>query len=168
VKNTPTVGQASHQYTHQAAPDAEHLLCTTLTAGLHSVRAPQDTVKATAPVNAQRKARVTQKDAFHRVLVQRPGAAKRTTVSLSPTQYNHALKFAYGDRKLLNTSIRAAALTVPPGRPQDFSRDVRKKLLKQLHGAFRPELVPKFGSAEVALAAENNELWSAVERGGTV
>ena len=108
------------------------------------------------------------KDTFHRVLVQRPGADKRTTVSLTQDQYTHALKFAYGDKKLLNTSIRAAALTVPPGRPQDFSRDVRKKLLKQLHGAFRPELVPKVGNAEVALAAENNELWSVVERGGTV
>jgi hypothetical protein len=46
MTNTPTVGQDPRQSAQQDAPDAAHLLCTTPTAGLHSVRTSQDTPDA--------------------------------------------------------------------------------------------------------------------------
>jgi hypothetical protein len=118
-------------------------------------------------IKSARKQR-SQPDTFHRILVRKPGADRFTTVSLTDTQYEHALKFAYNMPALVNSALRAAALAIGETKTQDFSGLVRKKALTSLRGSYRPEVARGYEAAAQALidfkaaADANNKAWDTV------
>lgn len=107
----------------------------------------------------------TEPDTFKRVLVMRPGETKHTTVCLTNVQYEDALRLAYGVPALVNSTLRAAALTAGPAVSQKFSVIVRKKAMASLRGQYRPDVAAQADAAAQALAAAkalaaaNNTAW---------
>jgi len=99
-----------------------------------------------------------------------PAGAKRkktdyTTVSLYPSEFAKALRFAYGDPQLVSKAVRDVAETVAKTdlMPGDFSLIVRRKALARLRGQFRPGKAAEIATsvqAEAVLAAENNGAWA--------
>lgn len=118
---------------------------------------------------------------YKRVCIPKPGynpsdagashqAKKFTTVSLEPSEWAKALKFAYGDARRVTDAIRHVAKEVNPEDvlPGDLSLIVRRKALARLRGQYRPSVAAeaearaKAVAADAALAAANNEAWATV------
>lgn len=114
---------------------------------------------------------------FYRVLVRKHGATTHTTVSVSATDYERLLHFAYGNPVILHAALREAALTLKPQayvggtlklatgatrKPQEFSSAVRAKALNSLRGSYRPALLKAVPAAEARAASENNRAWDGI------
>ncbi len=108
---------------------------------------------------------------YKRICVRKPGAQPKdknrfTTVSLYPTEFAKALKFAYGDERRVTDAVRhvAAEIKAEDVLPGDLSLVVRRKALARLRGQYRPavaaELAAKESATEAALAAANNQAWA--------
>jgi hypothetical protein len=113
---------------------------------------------------------------YKRICVLKPGVLpdtltgkKRfTTVSMSPSDWDRAVRFAYGDERRVTDTVRAITSTVNPEDllPGDISLIVRRKTLARLKSQFQPKKAAAAAaradanSEAAALAAENNGAWA--------
>lgn len=100
---------------------------------------------------------------FRRILVRRADSSAHTTVSVTMTWYDEALRLAYRDGRKVNAALRKAALQVQDQRFGSFSRLVRAKAMASLRGSYQPAKAAAIAAAKAAdarLAEENNAAWS--------